>query len=63
MSQVVCPAIVGLSFDKESQDAINAINDMNHAVKEGWVAIVVGQLALIFGGLTVKTQAPNSFIE
>jgi len=63
MSKSICPPIINLTFDKESQDAINAINDMNQTFKEGWVAIVIGQLALIFGGLAVKTKGPSNFIE
>ncbi|MGF1731667.1 hypothetical protein [Photobacterium kasasachensis] len=50
MSKSTCPAIVNMTFDKESQDAINAINDINQTVKYGWVATVIGQLALIFVG-------------
>ncbi|MFT5809048.1 MAG: hypothetical protein ACI9LG_003379 [Moritella dasanensis] len=30
-----CPTIIGLTFDEESQEAIDFINSMNKKIKEG----------------------------
>ncbi|MBD1559867.1 hypothetical protein HC752_23340 [Vibrio sp. S9_S30] len=63
MSNTICPTLIGITFDEESQQALNAINDMKSTVKDGWVAIVIGQLAVIFGGLAVKPTSSAGFIE
>lgn len=63
MSQNLCPTIVGLTFDKESKEAITAINEINKTIKYGWAAIIIGQLAQIFGGLVVKTSSSSGFVE
>ncbi|EGQ7800811.1 hypothetical protein P6A00_004509 [Vibrio parahaemolyticus] len=57
MQNKPCPVLIGLTFDEESQEALNAINEMNAKIDDGWVAIALGHLAVIFGGLTVKAPA------
>ncbi|GGB17017.1 hypothetical protein [Agarivorans gilvus] len=56
MNQKICPTLVGLIFDEQSQRAINDINRITKTKKTGWFIIAIGQLALIFGGNTVKSQ-------
>lgn len=46
MSNTICPTLIGITFDEESQQALNAINDMKSTVKDGWAAIVIGQCNL-----------------
>ncbi|USD66472.1 hypothetical protein [Vibrio sp. SCSIO 43136] len=58
MKNQTCPVLVGLNFDQESLQAIKSINDINTSIEKGWMAIALGHLAIIFGGLAVKT--PNS---
>ncbi|MGY5451366.1 hypothetical protein ACVFI8_10545 [Agarivorans sp. MS3-6] len=57
MSQKICPTLVDLRFDEQSQRAINDINDITKTKKAGWLVIAIGQLALIFGGNAVKGQS------
>ncbi|WP_220719720.1 hypothetical protein [Agarivorans litoreus] len=57
MSQKICPTLVDLRFDEQSQRAINDINDITKTKKVGWLVIAIGQLALIFGGNAVKGQS------
>ncbi len=63
MQNKPCPVIVGLTFDEESQEALKAINDINATIDDGWVAIALGQLAVIFGGLTVKAPLSAGPVE
>ncbi|EHT4943579.1 TPA: hypothetical protein RQK43_004285 [Vibrio vulnificus] len=63
MQNKPCPVLIGLTFDEESQEALNAINEMNAKIDDAWVAIALGHLAVIFGGLTVKAPASAGPIE
>ncbi len=63
MNTRICPTIVGLTFDEQSQQAIRDINDITKAKKAGWLAMALGQLAVIFGGNAVKTQPTGGVIE
>ncbi|EKO3566841.1 hypothetical protein [Vibrio metschnikovii] len=63
MQNKPCPVIVGLTFDEESEEALKAINDINATINDGWIAIALGHLAVIFGGLTVKAPASAGPVE
>jgi len=63
MTQQKCPTIIGLTFDGESQEAIDFINSMDKKIKEGWFIQTIGQLALIFGGMAAKTAPASNLIE
>lgn len=63
MTQQKCPTIIGLTFDEEGQEAIDFINSMDKKIKEGWFLQTIGQLALIFGGMSVKAAPASNFIE
>ncbi len=63
MQSKPCPVLIGLTFDEESQEALKSINDINATIDHGWVAIALGHLAVIFGGLTVKATASAGPIE
>ncbi|UXI02340.1 hypothetical protein [Photobacterium sp. TY1-4] len=63
MNNKPCPVLVGLTFDDESKEALEAINEMNSVIENGWIAIALGHLAIIFGGLAVKSPASAGPVE
>ncbi|WP_041394880.1 hypothetical protein [Photobacterium profundum] len=63
MNNRPCPALVNLTFDEESKEALKDINSINGRIQNGWVAIALGHLAVIFGGLFMKAPASAGSIE
>ena len=63
MSNKVCPAIVGLEFDKTSKEAIQSINDILESKNIGLWSSAIGHLLLIFGGLAVNAKNGGTAIE
>lgn len=49
-----------MTFDAESKKAIKDINKIIEMKEMGWIAILIGQLAVVFGGLSLKNVSPNN---